>query len=170
LEVAYVWHTSKFTREVLDGRLLRAPSSLSYARKTERKKLSSWIGRMPLSQKGVGRDHNPGAMTAWMASAASKAGRRLERRTSSGGKPNSNGFFELIILRWIHTQPDVRPGNRGNRGKRTLPQTGTWMERAVISALTVADASSSVQNPEWEPDVEGKHDGTRYADDRSVSR
>ena len=29
----------------------------------------SEFGRMPLSQKGVGRDHNPGAMTVWMAGA-----------------------------------------------------------------------------------------------------
>src|SRR5438876_2282062 len=27
------------------------------------------FGRMPISQRGVGRDHNPGAMTVWMAGA-----------------------------------------------------------------------------------------------------
>src|SRR5437016_1226904 len=25
------------------------------------------FGRMPISQRGVGRDHNPGAMSMWMA-------------------------------------------------------------------------------------------------------
>jgi hypothetical protein len=32
------------------------------------------FGRMPISQKGVGRDHNPGAMTMWMAGAKIKGG------------------------------------------------------------------------------------------------
>jgi hypothetical protein len=32
------------------------------------------FGRMPISQKGVGRDHNPGAMTAWMTGAGIKGG------------------------------------------------------------------------------------------------
>src|SRR5260370_20619936 len=31
------------------------------------------FGRMPISQRGVGRDHNPGAMTVWMAGAGIKA-------------------------------------------------------------------------------------------------
>jgi len=34
----------------------------------------SEFGRMPISQKGVGRDHNPGAMTAWMAGTGIKGG------------------------------------------------------------------------------------------------
>ena len=32
------------------------------------------FGRMPISQKGVGRDHNPGTMTVWMAGAGIKGG------------------------------------------------------------------------------------------------
>jgi uncharacterized protein (DUF1501 family) len=32
------------------------------------------FGRMPISQKGVGRDHNPGTMTMWMAGAKIKGG------------------------------------------------------------------------------------------------
>jgi len=32
------------------------------------------FGRMPISQKGVGRDHNPGAMTVWMTGAGIKGG------------------------------------------------------------------------------------------------
>jgi hypothetical protein len=32
------------------------------------------FGRMPISQKGVGRDHNPGTMTMWMAGARVKGG------------------------------------------------------------------------------------------------
>src|SRR5438445_341217 len=32
------------------------------------------FGRMPISQRGVGRDHNPGAMAVWMAGAGIKGG------------------------------------------------------------------------------------------------
>ena len=32
------------------------------------------FGRMPISQRGVGRDHNPGAMTGWMAGAGIRGG------------------------------------------------------------------------------------------------
>lgn len=32
------------------------------------------FGRMPISQRGLGRDHNPGAMTIWMAGAGIKGG------------------------------------------------------------------------------------------------
>src|SRR5881628_370684 len=32
------------------------------------------FGRMPISQKGIGRDHNPGVMAVWMAGAGIKGG------------------------------------------------------------------------------------------------
>ncbi len=32
------------------------------------------FGRMPISQRGVGRDHNPGAMSIWMAGAKIRGG------------------------------------------------------------------------------------------------
>src|SRR5262244_1285374 len=35
------------------------------------------FGRMPISQRGVGRDHNPGAMTVWMAGAGIKGGQAI---------------------------------------------------------------------------------------------
>src|SRR5207244_4295340 len=35
------------------------------------------FGRMPISQRGVGRDHNPGAMTIWMAGAGIKGGQAI---------------------------------------------------------------------------------------------
>jgi hypothetical protein len=35
------------------------------------------FGRMPISQRGVGRDHNPGAMTVWMAGAGIKGGQSI---------------------------------------------------------------------------------------------
>jgi hypothetical protein len=37
----------------------------------------SEFGRMPISQRGVGRDHNPGAMTIFMVGAGIKPGQRI---------------------------------------------------------------------------------------------
>ena len=48
------------------------------------------FGRMPISQRGVGRDHNPGVMTVWMAGAASRAASRSARATSSATRPASS--------------------------------------------------------------------------------
>lgn len=41
---------------------------------------------MPLSQKGVGRDHNPGAMTVWMAGAKIKGGQTIGASDEFGWK------------------------------------------------------------------------------------
>jgi hypothetical protein len=35
------------------------------------------FGRMPISQRGIGRDHNPGVMTVWMAGAGIKGGQSI---------------------------------------------------------------------------------------------
>jgi hypothetical protein len=37
----------------------------------------SEFGRMPISQRGLGRDHNPGAMTVWMAGAGVQGGQSI---------------------------------------------------------------------------------------------
>jgi hypothetical protein len=44
------------------------------------------FGRMPISQKGVGRDHNPGAMTMWMAGARIKGGQIIGASDDFGYK------------------------------------------------------------------------------------
>ena len=44
------------------------------------------FGRMPISQRGVGRDHNPGAMTAWMAGAGIKGGQVIGSTDDFGYK------------------------------------------------------------------------------------
>lgn len=46
----------------------------------------SEFGRMPLSQKGVGRDHNPGALTVWMAGAGIKGGQSIGATDEFGWK------------------------------------------------------------------------------------
>ncbi|MSO22544.1 MAG: DUF1501 domain-containing protein [Acidobacteria bacterium] len=37
---------------------------------------------MPISQRGIGRDHNPGAMTTFLAGAGIQAAKRLGPPTS----------------------------------------------------------------------------------------
>ena len=41
---------------------------------------------MPISQRGVGRDHNPGAMTVWMAGAGIKGGQAIGASDEFGYK------------------------------------------------------------------------------------
>jgi len=44
------------------------------------------FGRMPISQKGVGRDHNPGTMSMWMAGAGIKGGQMIGASDEFGYK------------------------------------------------------------------------------------
>jgi uncharacterized protein (DUF1501 family) len=46
----------------------------------------SEFGRMPLSQKGVGRDHNPGALTVWLAGAGIQGGQSIGATDEFGWK------------------------------------------------------------------------------------
>ena len=43
-------------------------------------------GRMPISQRGIGRDYNPGAMTGWMAGAGIKGGQVIGASDEFGYK------------------------------------------------------------------------------------
>ena len=44
------------------------------------------FGRMPISQRGMGRDHNPGAMSIWMAGAKIKGGQAIGTSDEFGYK------------------------------------------------------------------------------------
>ena len=46
----------------------------------------SEFGRMPISQRGVGRDHNPGAMTVFMTGAGIKGGQKIGATDEVGYK------------------------------------------------------------------------------------
>ena len=46
----------------------------------------SEFGRMPISQRGVGRDHNPGALTVWMAGAGITGGQVIGASDEFGYK------------------------------------------------------------------------------------
>jgi uncharacterized protein (DUF1501 family) len=44
------------------------------------------FGRMPISQRGLGRDHNPGAMSMWMAGAKIRGGQMIGSSDEFGYK------------------------------------------------------------------------------------
>jgi len=44
------------------------------------------FGRMPISQRGIGRDHNPGAMPVWMAGARIRGGQVIGASDEFGFK------------------------------------------------------------------------------------
>ena len=46
----------------------------------------SEFGRMPISQRGLGRDHNPGTMSIWMAGARIKGGQAIGASDEFGYK------------------------------------------------------------------------------------
>lgn len=50
----------------------------------------SEFGRMPISQRGLGRDHNPGAMTVWMAGAGIPGGQVIGATDEFGYKATEN--------------------------------------------------------------------------------
>jgi len=60
------------------------------------------FGRMPISQRGVGRDHNPGAMAIWMAGAGIKGGQAIGASDEFGYKaeqqPTSYHDLHATIL------------------------------------------------------------------------
>jgi hypothetical protein len=60
------------------------------------------FGRMPISQRGVGRDHNPGAMTIWLAGGKVKGGQVIGASDEFGYKaavePHSHHDLHATIL------------------------------------------------------------------------
>jgi len=62
----------------------------------------SEFGRMPISQRGVGRDHNPGAMTVFMAGAGIQGGQQIGRTDDLGYKadeqPVTNHDLHATLL------------------------------------------------------------------------
>jgi hypothetical protein len=62
----------------------------------------SEFGRMPISQRGVGRDHNPGAMTVFMTGAGIEGGQHIGRTDELGYKveeqPVTNHDLHATLL------------------------------------------------------------------------
>jgi hypothetical protein len=80
------------------------------------------FGRMPISQRGVGRDHNPGAMSIWMAGAKIKGGQVIGSSDEFGYKaeeqPVSVHDLHATILHLLgleHTKLTYRFNGRDMR-------------------------------------------------------
>ena len=80
------------------------------------------FGRMPISQRGVGRDHNPGAMSIWMAGAKIKGGQIIGSTDEFGYKaeeqPISVHDIHATILHLLgldHTRLTYRFNGRDMR-------------------------------------------------------
>lgn len=80
------------------------------------------FGRMPISQRGVGRDHNPGAMSIWMAGARIKGGQTIGSTDEFGYKaqeqPISVHDLHATILHLLgmdHTKLTYRFNGRDMR-------------------------------------------------------
>jgi hypothetical protein len=80
------------------------------------------FGRMPISQRGVGRDHNPGAMSIWMAGARIKGGQVIGSTDEFGYKaeeqPISVHDLHATILHLLgldHTRLTYRFNGRDMR-------------------------------------------------------
>ena len=80
------------------------------------------FGRMPISQRGVGRDHNPGAMSIWMAGARIQGGQVIGSSDEFGYKaaeqPISVHDFHATVLHLLgmdHTKLTYRFNGRDLR-------------------------------------------------------
>jgi hypothetical protein len=80
------------------------------------------FGRMPISQRGLGRDHNPGAMSIWMAGAGIRGGQVIGSSDEFGYKaeeqPVSVHDFHATILHLLgldHTKLTYRFNGREMR-------------------------------------------------------
>jgi uncharacterized protein DUF1501 len=80
------------------------------------------FGRMPISQRGVGRDHNPGVQTVWMAGAGIKGGQSIgssdEWGYKAGEQPVSYHDLHATMLHLLgldHTKLTYRFNGRDMR-------------------------------------------------------
>ena len=80
------------------------------------------FGRMPISQRGVGRDHNPGSMTGWMAGAGIQGGQSIGASDDFGYKaaeqrisPHDLHATMLHLLGMDHTKLTYRYNGRDMR-------------------------------------------------------
>ncbi len=103
----------------------------------------SEFGRMPLSENGVGRDHNPGAMTVWMAGAGIKGGQSIGTTDEIGYKaekqPISYHDLHATILALLgidHTKADVSiqwPRHAVNGRRRRIDSADCCVENSLAA-------------------------------------
>ena len=129
------------------------------------------FGRMPISQRGVGRDHNPGTMTVWMAGAGIKGGQAIGASDEFGYKaeqqPISYHDLHATILHLLgidHTRLTYRFNGRNMRLDRRVRRADSadrgvtpqptlriddWMndDRMIRLAIVQSDYRSSIARP-----------------------
>ncbi len=110
--------------------------------------MHSEFGRMPISQRGVGRDHNPGTQTVLMAGAGIKGGQVIGASDEFGYKameqPISYHDLHATMLHLLgldHTRLTYR---FNGRDMRLTDVYGTLIPQiAGTSGLTLADAANA---------------------------
>ena len=102
------------------------------------------FGRMPISQRGVGRDHNPGTMAIWMAGAGIKGGQVIGASDDFGYKaveqPVSYHDLHATMLHLLgldHTKLTYRANGRD---MRLTDVYGTLIRRLSPSGLRASDS------------------------------
>jgi hypothetical protein len=93
------------------------------------------FGRMPISQRGVGRDHNPGAMTVWMAGAGIKGGQAIGASDDFGYKaeqqPTSYHDLHATILHLLGVDHKKLTYRFNGRDMRLTDVYGTLIPQIV---------------------------------------
>ena len=69
----------------------------------------SEFGRMPLSQRGIGRDHNPGAMTVFMAGAGIQGGQKIGSTDKEGAYVTDRPCRPADVSHTIYSAVGIDP-------------------------------------------------------------
>ncbi len=93
------------------------------------------FGRMPISQRGVGRDHNPGVQTAWMAGAGIKGGQSIgssdEWGYKAGEQPISYHDLHATMLHLLGLDHKKLTYRYNGRDMRLTDVYGTLIPQIV---------------------------------------
>ena len=91
--------------------------------------LHSEFGRMPISQLGVGRDHNPGAVTVFMCGAA--IGTTDDVGLNAEEQPTSNHDIHGSILHLMGMDRKKLTYYFNGRNRRLTDVEHEWFRRSV---------------------------------------
>jgi hypothetical protein len=93
------------------------------------------FGRMPISQRGVGRDHNPGVQTVWMAGAGIKGGQSIgssdEWGYKAGEQPISYHDLHATMLHLLGLDHKKLTYRYNGRDMRLTDVYGTLIPQIV---------------------------------------
>jgi len=94
------------------------------------------FGRMPISQRGVGRDHNPGTMTGWMAGAGIKGGQVIGASDDFGYKaeqqPVSAHDLHATMLHLLGMDHKKLTYRYNGRDMRLTDVEGTLIPQIIV--------------------------------------